>query len=91
MDYPSEKTIECFNSPYRIIMLRKIGTQDVIGILKPIDSENFKINDSHELQYRRYSSILEDYHKEEISATIQLQNFTYFPYLSDLEVIILTN
>ena len=49
MSNPEDKSIECFNSDYPIVMLREIGTDKIVGILKRADSEVFKVNDEHKL------------------------------------------
>lgn len=49
MDGFQDESIELFNSPYKIIMLREIGTQNIVGILKPVDGENRSIKDEREL------------------------------------------
>lgn len=89
MNSLEEKSIECFNSDYPIIMLRKQGTNEVIGIMKPLDSDVFKLNDEHELQYRKYAAVLSDYENEMFIAKHGDDKFLYRPYLSDLEGFIL--
>ncbi|MBC9702472.1 MAG: hypothetical protein H9W83_08070, partial [Leuconostoc sp.] len=58
MDGSQDESIEFFNSPYPIIMLRENGTQNIVGILKPEDEENRSIKDARELAYRKYSAVL---------------------------------
>lgn len=84
MDNPEEKSIECFNSDYPIIMLREQDSNKILGIMKPIDSDAFKLNDEHELQYRKYITVLNDYESEMFMAAHGDDKFIYHPYLSDL-------
>lgn len=52
--------------------------------MKPIDSDVFKLNDEHELQYRKYITVLNDYESEMFMAIHGDDKFIYHPYLSDL-------
>ncbi len=78
-----EKSLECFNSPYQIIMMREIGSNKIVGILKPDDSETYKLSDEHELIYRQYSSITSGYEHEMFTAICGDDTFHYYPFLSD--------
>lgn len=89
MDGTPEGSIECFNSPYSIIMLCEIGTNNIVGILKPKDGETWTINDPHELQYRKYVPILSDFHMEMFNEILSKETFHYFPLLSDMTGVIL--
>ena len=89
MSNSEDKSIECFNSDYSIIMLREIGTDKIVGILKPADSEVFKVNDEHELQYRKYNTVRSDYEHEMFTAICGDDKFIYHPYLSDMTAVIL--
>lgn len=84
-----EKSIECFNSDYQIIMLKEQGTDKIVGIMKPVDSDVFKLNDEHELQYRKYATEVNGYEAEMFMAICGDDKFIYHPYLSDLSVVIL--
>ena len=85
----NDKSLECFNSPYQIIMLRSINSTSIVGILKPDDSENFKLQDEHELIYRQYSSKTTNFEGEMAVAICDKTRFNYHPYLSDLNAIII--
>lgn len=93
MDNPAEteKTIECYNSPYQIIMMRKINSQDIIGILTPDDSESFELQDEHELIYRQYSAKTSDYEYEKAKAICASEgdSFKYHPFLTDRQIVII--
>jgi len=92
MDNPKEdeRTIECYNSPYQIIMLKDKNSTDIIGILKPDDSETFELQDEHELVYRQYSAYTTDYFHEQVLAMCvgEGDSFKCYPYLSDRKIII---
>lgn len=49
-------------------MLREMGSDKIVGILKPDDTETYKLNDEHELRYRQYSSITTGYEHEMFTA-----------------------
>ena len=70
-------------------MLREQDSNKILGIMKPIDSDVFKLNDEHELQYRKYVTVLNDYESEMFMAAHGDDKFIYHPYLSDLEGFIL--
>lgn len=89
MDCTPDERIECFYSPYSIIMLREVGTDNIVGILKPEDGETWTINDVHELQYRKYVPTLTDFNIEMSNAICGKETFDCFPMLSDMAVIIL--
>lgn len=84
-----DKSIECFNSDYPIIMLKEQGEDKIVGIMKPVDSDAFKLNDEHELQYRKYTTMVNGYETEMFMAICGDDKFIYHPYLSDLSVVIL--
>ncbi|WP_053983726.1 hypothetical protein [Niameybacter massiliensis] len=89
MDNPDDKRIKCYNSGYPIIMLKDKVTQSIIGIMKPMDSEVFKLEDEHELQYRKYATVRHDYQYEMAMAICEDTNFTYYMYLSDATIVTL--
>lgn len=89
MDGTPDERIECFNSPYSIVMLREAGTTNIVGILKPADGETWTINDMHELQYRKYVPTLTDFHFEMFNAICSEATFHYFPMLSDMTGVVL--
>lgn len=84
MDASQDESIELFNSPYPIIMLREIGTQNIVGILKPVDGENRNIKDERELSYRKYFPVLSDFEHEMFASICSDDTFLYYPYLSDM-------
>lgn len=85
----AEKSLDCYNSPYQIIMLRELGSDKIIGILKPDDSEIYSLNDEHELKYRQYSSEMTGYEHEMYSAMLGDNRFNYYPFLSDSEIVVI--
>ena len=74
-----DKRIEMFNSPYPIIMLK--DNNELVGILKPEDTETYKLRDEHNLIYRKYKSITSDYQQDMFTA-ICSGEFHYYPFLS---------
>lgn len=82
MNGSRDESIEFFNSPYPIIMLRENGTQNIVGILKPIDGEIRTIKDERELAYRKYSVVLTGYEYEMFIAICSEGTFQCYPYLS---------
>lgn len=84
MDGYQDESIELFNSPYPIIMLREIGTQNIVGILKPVDGENRNIKEERELSYRKYFSVLTGFEHEMFVSICSDDTFHYYPYLSDM-------
>lgn len=84
MDGSQDESIELFNSPYPIIMLREIGTQNIVGILKPVDGENRSIKEERELSYRKYFSVLTGFEHEMFVSICSDDTFHYYPYLSDM-------
>lgn len=85
MDGSQNESIEFFNSPYPIIMLREKGEQNIIGLLKPIDRELRTINDAGEIAYRKYRTVLVGYECEMANAICNENTFHYYPCLSDIE------
>ena len=83
-----EKSLDCYNSPYEIIMMRESGTDKIVGILKPDDTEIYKLNDEHELKYRQYFSVTSGYEHEMFMAICE-EKFNYYPYLSNLTIEVL--
>jgi len=88
MDDPEDKSIECFNSDYSIIMLRETGKDNIIGLLRADDGEDFKLKDDHELQYRKYTPLLHGYEIQMFNAICSGESFTYHPYLSDAIIMV---
>jgi len=84
-----EKTLDCYNSPYQIIMLRECDSDKIVGILKPDDTETYKLNDEHELKYRQYLSVTTGYEHEMFMAIYGDEKFNYYPYLSDSTIVVL--
>lgn len=84
-----ERTLDCYNSPYQIIMLREFGSDKIVGILKPDDTETYKLNDEHELKYRQYLSETTGYEHEMFMAICGNDKFNYYPYLSDSTIVVL--
>lgn len=84
-----EQSLDCCNSPYQIIMLREMGSDKIVGILKPDDTETYKLNDEHELRYRQYSSITTGYEHEMFTAICGEETFNIFPCFSDLTKIVI--
>ncbi|GMN96896.1 hypothetical protein [Blautia wexlerae] len=82
MDGSPDETIEVFNSPYPIIMLREKDTEKFIGILKPNDNISISIKDEKEIYYRRYIPQTIGYEYEMYMAICQAEPFHYYPYLS---------
>lgn len=87
--YVEEKTLDCYNSPYQIIMLRESGADNIVGILKPDDAETYKLNDAHELKYRQYLPLTTGYEHEMFMEICGEERFNYYPYLSDSTIVIL--
>lgn len=88
MDGTEDQSIELYNSIYQIIMIREEGTTNIIGILKPDDTETFAFNDQHNLIYRKYIPTLTEYELEMYKA-ICIGTFNYYPLLSDMTAVIL--
>jgi hypothetical protein len=88
MDGTEDQSIELYNSIYQIIMIREEGTTNIIGILKPDDTETFAFNDQHNLIYRKYIPTLTEYELEMYKA-ICMGTFNYYPLLSDMTAVIL--
>lgn len=84
MDGSPNESIEVYNSPYPIIMLREKETEDIIGILKPDDDVTVKLKDEKEIFYRKYITQTTDYEHEMIVEMCQDESFHYYPYLSDM-------
>lgn len=84
-----ERTLDCYNSPYQIIMLREFGSDKIVGILKPDDTETYKLNDEHELKYRQYLSETTGYKHEMFMAICGDDKFNYYPCLSDSTIVVL--
>lgn len=88
MDSDQEnRSLGLFNSVYPIIMLRESGSDKIVEILKPEDTETFSFNDAHNLRYRKYIPTLSGYEREMFNEICQ-GTFHYYPYLSDSTVII---
>lgn len=83
----SKKRIGIYNSPYPIIMIREKDSNNIIGIMKPVDNEIYKIGDSHSLCYRKYTVQTSDYEQEMFEA-IYKGEFYYMPFLSDKTIFI---
>lgn len=88
MDGTEDQSIEVYNSVYQVIMLRKTGTSEIIGILKPNDADKFAFNDEHNLIYRKYTPVLSGFESEMFKAIFEGE-FHYYPFLSDLEAVVL--
>lgn len=84
MDGSPEESIEMYNSPYSIIMLRDKETEKIIGILKPEDGVTISIKDEKEIGYRKYIPKLSDYEHEMFMAICQDEPFHYYPFLSTM-------
>lgn len=84
-----QRSIECYNSPYSLIVLKEIGTDNKIGVLKPDDADTYALNDEHELIYRQYTSITSDYEFEMVMSICSKDTFHYFPFLSKATIICL--
>jgi len=84
-----EKSLDCYNSPYQIIMLREFGSDKIVGLLKPDDAETYKLSDEHEIKYRQYSSVTTGYEHEMFMAICGDEKFNYYPYLSDSTIVVL--
>lgn len=89
-DDPDERRIDVYNSTYPIVMLREIGSNNIIGILKPVDGETYKPGDAHSLCYRKYATQTADYQHEMFSA-ICSGEFHYLPFLSDATIMYISN
>lgn len=89
MDGAEDQSIELYNSVYQIIMLREVGTTNIIGVLKPDDAETFAFNDQHNLIYRKYVPTLTGYEFEMFKAICE-GTFHYYPFLSDMTAVVLT-
>ena len=81
--------IDCYNSPYQLIVLKELGTDNIIGILKPDDTDTYALNDEHELIYRQYKSITSDYEYEMSMSICSDDSFHYYLFLSKSTIIIL--
>lgn len=64
MNDPAYRRVDCYNSDYSIIVLREVGNDIPIGILKPVDGTVIKTSDEHELYYRKYKSYTNNFRKE---------------------------
>lgn len=82
MDGSKDESIEFFNSPYSIIMLRENGTQNIVGILKPTDGEVRTIKDARELTYRKYFTVRTGFEQEMFSAICLGDRFRCYRFLS---------
>ncbi|MCH4056711.1 MAG: hypothetical protein LKE89_02000 [Lactobacillaceae bacterium] len=88
MDGTEDQSIEVYNSVYQVIMLKKTGTSEIAGILKPNDADKFAFNDEHNLIYRKYTPVLSGYKSEMFKAIFE-DEFHYYPFLRDLEAVVL--
>lgn len=84
MDGSEEESIEMFNSPYPIIMLRDTASERIIGIMKPDDGLSISIKDEKEIHYRKYTPKTTGYEHEMFMAICQDEPFYYYPSLSDV-------
>lgn len=64
MNEPKDGRVECYNSDYSIIVLREVGNDIPIGILKPMDGAVIRISDDYELHYRKYKTYTVDFEQE---------------------------
>ena len=81
--------IELYNAPYPILMLREIGTTNILGILIPEDDEEYKPRDHHMITYRKYIPKTSGYQREMFKAICE-GIFHYHPFLVDNEILIET-
>ncbi|MBR2109326.1 MAG: hypothetical protein IJ932_05200 [Ruminococcus sp.] len=84
-DENEDKNIEIYNSIYPIIMLKDKSNNQIIGILKPEDQEQYKFSDEHYITYRRYKSITSDYQSEMFKSVCE-DDFKCYPLLSEVIV-----
>lgn len=84
----TNKEISMYNSPYEIIAIKDISTNGYIGILKPLDTASYTFNDGRLLEYRKYKVYKQNFELGLVTEMLN-QNFHYYPYLSDLQVVIL--
>lgn len=84
MNGSEEESIEVFNSPYSIIMLRDSASEKIIGIMKPDDGISVDIKDEKEIYYRKYTPQTNGYEHEMFMAICRDEPFQYYPFLSDM-------
>lgn len=84
MDGSKDESIEMFNSPYPIIMLRDSVSEKIIGIMKPDDGLSISIKDEKEIYYRKYTPQTTGYEQEMYMAICKDESFHYYPFLSDM-------
>ena len=84
MDGFNDESIEMFNSPYPIIMLRDPVSEKIIGIMKPDDGLSISIKDEKEIYYRKYTPQTTGYEQEMYMAICKDESFHYYPFLSDM-------
>ena len=84
MNGSEEESIEVFNSPYPIIMLRDSASERIVGIMKPDDGVSLSIKDEKEVYYRKYTPQTTGYEHEMFMAICQDEPFHYYPFLSDM-------
>lgn len=84
MNGSEEESIEVFNSPYPIIMLRDSASERIVGIMKPDDGVSLSIKDEKEVYYRKYTPQTTGYEHEMFMTICQDEPFHYYPFLSDM-------
>lgn len=89
MNDPAYGRVECYNSDYSIILLREIGNDIPIGILKPIDGAVIKTSDEHELHYRRYKTYTNDFRQELFDSIRGDVPFNMHPFLTKTTTVVL--
>lgn len=89
MNDPAYGRVECYNSDYSIILLREIGNDIPIGILKPIDGAVIKTSDEHELHYRRYKAYTNDFRQELFDSIRGDVPFNRHPFLTKTITVVL--
>lgn len=85
-----DENLELYNSVYKIIMLREKNGDNIVGILKPEDTETFTFKDEHNLMYRKYIPKLSDYQIEMYNEILE-GSFQYYPFLSETTIITLND
>lgn len=89
MNDPEYGKIDCYNSDYPIIVLRNVGSDIPVGILKPEDESVIKTSDEHELHYRKYKAYTNSF-EQELSETKKGEvPFNMHPFLTKTTKVVL--
>ena len=68
---------EALRNGLDLIFVNSRDWNSALGIMKPMDSDVFKLNDGHELQYQKYATALSDYESEMFMAVCGDDKFIF--------------